>query len=309
MKPRPAMLRLVLILCAAMTAAATANVCHDVFIISGQSNMDGRGDKKELTGELARYAAEQPGVKIYYANPVNSPDPKNPRYTSGWKNLAPGFAIPPKYTNTLPSDCFGPEISFAAKFAEDRPGCRLALIKVTQGNTSLSKDWNPTNNYLYLTLTNTVARALKQLTANGDTCNIRAMLWHQGESDVKAGPEKYQNNLTSFIATVRRDLKLPELPFIIGEIATNKEPAFRAIQRQIAGQTPHAAFVPADGLETAEGTHFKSASVIKLGRRFALAAETLTFPALTKKPQETTNPRNPASVPPPSYPPMQASEH
>lgn len=272
------MLRKLCISCVCFATVALASpvnggVCYDVFIIAGQSNMDGRGDKKGLSGENARLAVEQSDVKIYYANPVNSADPKNPNFKSGWKNLAPGFAVPPKYTNSLPSGCFGPEVSFGRKLADDQSGCKLALIKVTQGNTSLSKDWSPAGNYLYVTLTNTVAVALRELTEHGDRYKIRGMIWHQGESDVNSGAERYRKNLTAFIASVRRDVGLPELPFIIGEIATNKEASFRAVQRKIADETPHAAFVSAEGLETAEGTHFKAASVVELGRRFAAAAE------------------------------------
>lgn len=265
------------LLCVAFSTQLLANDCYDVFIVAGQSNMDGRGDKKELAGDFARLATVQPDVKIYYANPVNSPDPKNPNFNTGWKDLAPGFAVPPKYTNALPSDCFGPELSFGRKLADDQPDCRLALIKVTQGNTSLNKDWNPAANYLYTTLTNTVAIALKEIVGHGKRYQIRGMIWHQGESDVKGGAENYQKNLGTFIASVRRDLKVPELPFIIGEIATNKEPSFRAMQRKIAEETPHAAFVSAEGLETMEGTHFKAASVVELGNRFAAAAEKFSF--------------------------------
>ncbi len=257
----------------ALGGPVSGGVCYDVFIIAGQSNMDGRGDKKALVGENASLAAEQPDVKIYYANPVHSADPKNPNYKSGWKNLAPGFAVPPKYTNSLPSGCFGPEVSFGRKLADDQSGCKLALIKVTQGNTSLNKDWSPAGNYLYVTLTNTVAVALRELAEHGDRYKVRGMIWHQGESDVNGGADKYEKNLTAFIASVRHDVGLPELPFIIGEIATNKEASFRAVQHKIADETPHAAFVSSEGLETAEGTHFKAASVLELGRRFAAAAE------------------------------------
>jgi iduronate 2-sulfatase len=247
--------------------------CFDVFIVAGQSNMDGRGNRKELTGENSRLAATQPDVQIYYANPITSPDPKKPRFNSGWTVLAPGFAIPPKYTNTLPSEYFGPELSFGRQFADDHPSRHLALIKVTQGNTSLSKDWNPIGNYLYVTLTNTVVVAVHELKKQGVDCKIRGVIWHQGESDVKGGGEKYEKNLAFFIASLRRDLGLPELPFVIGEIATNKEASFRAVQRKVAEDTRYTAFVSADGLETMEGTHFKAMSVVELGRRYAVAVE------------------------------------
>lgn len=262
---------LITLLVSANLAMAFAE-CYDVFIIAGQSNMDGRGEAGDLTGKFARLAVEQPDVSICYANPVNSPDPKNPVYRTGWQHLIPGLAVPPKYTNSLPSTRFGPELSFGRKWMDGHPGSRLALIKVTQGNTSLSKDWNPASQSLYLTLTNTVLHALKDLATSNSNVALKGFLWHQGESDVKAGAENYKKNLTAFISSVRHDLGMPELPFIIGEIATNKEPAFRAAQQTVAAEVSHAAFVSADGLTTVEGTHFDSPSVIVLGERFATAA-------------------------------------
>ena len=39
-------------------------VKYEVFLLAGQSNMDGRAKTADLTGELARYARSLPGVMI-----------------------------------------------------------------------------------------------------------------------------------------------------------------------------------------------------------------------------------------------------
>jgi iduronate 2-sulfatase len=255
-----------------ISVAGAAPECNDVIIMAGQSNMDGRGHARDLTGKYAGLAGEQADIAIYYANPAGGSDPHDPLYRTGWRRLSPGLAVPPKYTNGLPSGRFGPELSCGRKLVDDHPGCHLAIIKVTQGGTSLSRDWNPANARLYATLTNTIATALKDPAVPGRQSVVKGFLWHQGESDVSGGAETYKKNLTAFIHTLRHDLGMPELPFVIGEIATNKDAAFRAAQRAVAREVPHAALVSADGLETVEGTHFDSASVVALGERFAAEA-------------------------------------
>lgn len=252
-----------------------AGTSYDVFIIAGQSNMDGRAAISEIPEKHRLLSKAQEDVKIYYVNPAGSNDPLSPTYHTGWRPLAPGLSVPPKYTNGLPSYCFGPELSFGRTIADRDSRCHLALIKVTQGNTSLSSDWNPHDGNLYVTFTNAVMAALAELRTRGDSCSLKGMIWHQGESDVKGGPEKYSLNLTGFINAVRHDFGALELPFVIGEIATNKSAAFRSAQRNVAMKVPHTAFVSADGLTTVEGTHFDAKSVVALGEHFAGEARRL----------------------------------
>jgi iduronate 2-sulfatase len=236
----------------------------DVYLVTGQSNMDGRGDARALPAS----ARPPAGVRIFYVNPINK-DGLHPSHATGWTNLVPGLAVPPNYRGSLPSPKFGPELSFARALADAGAARPLALIKVTQGGTSLRRDWNPEGGYMYVAFTNAVREALARLRAEGTEATLRGMIWHQGESDVGAGPAAYETNLAAFVATVRRDLGVPELPVVIGEIATNKSPEFRAVQRAVAERLPRAGFASADGLPTVEGTHFTTDSVVELGRRFA----------------------------------------
>jgi hypothetical protein len=62
--PRRRLASLVLGL-ALFTAPALAEH-YDVFLLAGQSNMDGRGAKKDLTGDLAKWAAPRPEVLINF---------------------------------------------------------------------------------------------------------------------------------------------------------------------------------------------------------------------------------------------------
>lgn len=244
---------------------------YDVYLLAGQSNMDGRGQAADLTNDLARWSQPQNDVRIYFANPGSSTnyDPL-PAYVTGWQTLATGCSVPPGFVGALPSPDFGPEIGFGRTLADAQPSRHLALIKVSKGGTSLSSDWNPSRGYLYATFTNQVPAALADLTAEGHTYVVRGMIWHQGEADVSLGGPRYYTNLTAFIGAVRRDLGLANLPVVVGEIATNKDAAFRQWQCQVSQDVPWVGFASADGLETFEGTHFVSRDVLELGRRFAL---------------------------------------
>src|SRR5689334_14838686 len=105
-------LLIALLACSLMTRASAEDL--HVFILAGQSNMDGRGRAQDLVNDLSRFAAPQPDVKIAYANSRL----RGPYATSGFVPLSPGFSVPPgtreKFGQNykLPGSTFGPEVSF-----------------------------------------------------------------------------------------------------------------------------------------------------------------------------------------------------
>lgn len=257
---------------------------YDVYLIGGQSNMDGRGYNSDLIGTNSIWAQPQSGTLIYYANPVNL-NATNPTYNTGWQTLTPGFSVPPGFSGALPSPRFGPEISFATSMASLSGDHRIALIKVTQSGTSLSGDWKPSTGYMYATLTNFVRIAVQQLRDRGASCTLRGMIWHQGESDTGGSAAlNYETNLTQLIRSVRTDLGITNLPFVVGEIATNKTEVVRQAQFNVSESVPFVGFASADGLTTVDGTHFTSDDVLILGQRFASAVEVppLQFTKITR---------------------------
>jgi iduronate 2-sulfatase len=260
-----------LVLCCGFQAAVSA-ASYDVYLLAGQSNMDGRGKAADLDA-----AQRQPSTQalIYYRNPPTSSD--------GWKPLAPGFSMPPGYKGGLPAPTFGPELGFAAALLAAKPDQRLAFIKGSKGGTSI-EEWKPgtkgaasTQGPCYRAYLETIALAEKALTANGDTMTIRALLWHQGESNAKDTAEEYQAKLAVLIARLREDVAQADLPVVVGEVFDNgKRDGVRAAERAIVKAIPAVAFASAEGLVTSDnGTHFDSASQLQLGRRFAAALATL----------------------------------
>lgn len=251
---------------------------RDVFLIAGQSNADGRGLKAELTSPLAGYAGQQTAVRIHYTNPAYTNADKN-RYRK-WVTLEPGYSVAPGDGTALPTSTFGVEIGAAKVLSAHFPN--PAFIKVTKGGTTMTvpgTDWypaplnSPDAGPLYKALIESTQLALQEIATAGDTCTVHAIYWHQGESDSDniAG---YGAVLTTFIESVRRDLDMPNLRFIVGELASTKPIAFRDVQWQVARSVPNAAFLSSSGLVTFEGTHFTTASMTTFGERLGHALRT-----------------------------------
>jgi len=251
-------------------AAPLSATNYDVYILAGQSNMDGRGDTNQLTGAFSFWNQPQTNVLIYYKNHFAT------NYIPSWQTLKPGFSE----DNGVLTNTFGPELSIGYILAKAAPGRNIALIKVSHTGSDLYAMWNPdlpigaTAGVMYQDLTNGVPAALQALTSNGHTYTVRGMLWHQGEADTTATND-YQTELTNFIAAVRRDLNLPNLPFVIGELnRDNPAPGFALIRQaqynasQIAS---NAYFVTSMNLHS-DGLHFDTTSVVGLGQRFGSQA-------------------------------------
>lgn len=240
---------------------------YDVYILAGQSNMDGRGAVSGLSTPLS---SPQIGQLIYYANPADpSASGESTVRSAGWQTLAPGFSVAPGTRgNALPSSTFGPEVSFVdAMRIADPTGNPIAIIKVARGGTNLNSDWSPTG-FMYQGLITEVNSALQSLATGGDAGVVRGMLWHQGESDTN-DINNYQANLETLIADVRTELSDPLLPFVIGELGQTKPEAFRELQATIAQENAGVGFVSSLGLNTPDNTHFDAAGQVVLGQRYA----------------------------------------
>ncbi|WP_146528448.1 sialate O-acetylesterase [Novipirellula artificiosorum] len=246
-----------------------AAASYDVYLLAGQSNMDGRGQASDLPAEQ-RQPFEH--AIIFYRN--------LPHTSEGWKPLGPGYSIPPKYEGTLPSQTFGPELGFARAMLDGQPLKKLALIKGSKGGTSLRTDWNPgsqgdpdSQGPRYRDFIETIRLATNQLTQRGETYTLRGLLWHQGESDSKSSVKDYQQRLDQLIIRIREDLGVADLPVIVGEVFDNrKRDNVRAAIRAVGTSGPRVGFVSSDDTTTwDEGTHFDAPSQLLLGQRYAEA--------------------------------------
>jgi len=125
--------------------------------------------------------------------------------------------------------------------------------------------------------------------------------WMQGENDSKTGLHApYADALKQLIANLRRDLKCPDMNFVIGRISDHERinpPAWKIVreaQVEIAKGDAHGAWVDCDDLNDKEvrgamtnDLHYTKPGYELLGRRFVRQAKALME---GKKPVENGRP-------------------
>lgn len=225
---------------------------HLYFCI-GQSNMSGRGYMDESLGDL------NPVDETYLFTPALgweiASNPLN-KYSSRRKELsmqrispAYGFAINIKNKTTSP----------------------VGLIVNAMGGSSMAQ-WTKGNaEGLY-------EAALLRAKEAQKWGKIKAILWHQGESNSgTSSVAAYPNQLKAMVDNYRIDLNEPNLYFIAGELAYWRgegtgSTAFNEMIRTISSFIDNSDYVSAANLTpliNESDPHFDRASNIELGKRYA----------------------------------------
>ncbi len=216
------------------------------FLLIGQSNMAGRGDPAEvepIVNDKIKVLRNGRWLGMY--TPVN-----NDRMYAG-VCLAESFA-----------DCYAKERNV-----------NVGLIPCADGGTCLDQ-WKP-GSLLY-------DHAIYQARLAARTSNIAGILWHQGESDCSnTRYPTYAERLKAFIESLRRDLDLYDVPFLmggLGDYLKDNEPGsdisrnyvhVNEALKQVAMELPMTGFVSAEGLQDkGDKLHFNSASLREFGCRY-----------------------------------------
>lgn len=229
-----------------------------VFILAGQSNMEGQGlvTMKDAAGN------EKPGtLTAMLADPAKARLIKNLRTRDGrWVVRDDVWVYDVNEFGTVKGplgfgygwnlgnkDWFGPELQFGHTIKKHMPN-QVLIIKTAWGGKSLYSDFRPpssggTVGPYYTEMVETVRRVLKNLKEefpayDGRGHELAGFVWWHGWNDFcgpKAGIEEYPANLARLIRDLRRDLGTPKLPVVIGEFtgpwgADCKEPAALAIR-------------------------------------------------------------------------------
>lgn len=219
----------------------------DIILAIGQSNMAGR----------APFANEMKDMKdIFLLTPDNgmeiSSNPMN-KYSNIRKDLS--------------IQGLGPSYTCALKL-QDYVSKKIAFIVNAQGGSAISA-WNQPGKSNYDA---TIKRA-KEAQKFG---KIRAIIWHQGESDKgQAAADNYvsyKNSMTKMVNHFRTDLNEPDLYFVCGELSQNedrKEFNEEVIQK-VSTYITNADFITTTGTALlSDGIHFNAESVKVLGERYA----------------------------------------
>lgn len=200
-----------------------------VFLLAGQSNMQGHGkiaaDANEGKGSLEwlarRPGAEERFTRLLAANGAwRERDDVQIVYLERQGNLRPGYGHKEGFV--------GPELGFG-QVVGDAFEAPVLLIKLAWGGKSLAQDFRPPSAggevgpYYTEVVQQTKAtlRDAKQLfPAYGDReLRLAGIGWHQGWNDRvnQAFNDEYESNLAHFIRDIRRDLGVTGLPFVIAE--------------------------------------------------------------------------------------------
>jgi hypothetical protein len=109
---------------------------------------------------------------------------------------------------------------------------------------------------------------------------LKAILWHQGESDAAPGQAAvYAERLEEVLTRLRSELGAPELPILIGQLGrfpgkpwTRDFETVDAAHRAVAHKLRNVAFISAEGLASVgDNLHFDTPSLREFARRYAEA--------------------------------------
>jgi alpha-galactosidase len=238
-----------LILAHAADVAQAGKSPVKVFILAGQSNMQGQGKIKidprrnEGKGSL-EYLVKDPDTKARYKHLVDGNGQWVVRddvwiwYLERKGRLAVGYGAR--------KDRIGPELQFGHVMG-DHFDNQVLLIKTAWGGKSLAKDFRPPSSggevgQYYTEMLKHVKEVLANLKKHfpdydGRGYELAGFGWHQGWNDRvnQAFNDEYEKNLANFIRDVRKDLGVKDLPFVIAETGmsghTEKHPRALSLMR------------------------------------------------------------------------------
>lgn len=279
----------------ALLAVRSAAAEVDVYLLGGQSNMQGNARLADLPADV----------------------PRKPADTFFWTGAAfEPLVVGTTRTSARPGE-FGPEIGLAAALPAN--GRRHYLVKYAASGMPLHHGWNaaswvgdppgpkrrtfypgerpddPNQGTLYRDMLARFRAGIAALGERGDTPVVRGFAWMQGEADAK-----HEQSATEYAASLRRlrdrlaaDLSLDALPLVYGQVLPH-EPAMarfthrREIRDAMAAADersgrpeaiPLARMVPTEGCGLSSDTvHYDAAGQLRLGRAFGDALSALHRP-------------------------------
>lgn len=198
-----------------------------VFILAGQSNMEGHGVIKGGPGQKGTLEtlSKDPASAARYKHLLGKDGQWIVR-VDVWLSYY-GTKCPLTIGKSAARNSIGPEIGFGWVVG-DYLDNQVLLIKFGPGGASLAGPWRPPSSGgkvggLYKSTIDSVKEQLKNLKKDfpaydGKGYEIAGFGWHQGWNDgcSAAAVAEYEKNMVNFIKDVRKDLGAPKLPFVIG---------------------------------------------------------------------------------------------
>ena len=215
------------------TRAGDATGPIKVFILAGQSNMEGQGvvsmdDPKNYNGgkgnlvwsmQNSQSAALMKHLKNEKGEWVVREDVQI-SFKVGDKVRKGGLTV--GYTGYGGSSHIGPELQFGHVMGDffKEP---VLLIKTAWGGKSLYVDFRPPSSGVklgpcYTKMIEEVRAALAQL--KDQKYELTGFVWQQGWNDMCTAPAipEYAQNLVNLVSDIRKEFGVPNLPVVVGEL-------------------------------------------------------------------------------------------
>ena len=257
----------------ATTIMAAAAKPVKIFILSGQSNMTGRG----ALGDLKKPAEEQKATLVrFIMAPENAENYKflyngKQKDRGGWTERDDVFitvgdwphdattggkhgGLAPNYGG-FRSAGFGPELGIGHALGDhyDEP---VLLVKVAFGGCSLAVDMRPPSSggkpgEKYPLIVKAVTESIEHLPeiipgyTKETGYEITGFFWNQGESDLSPeASSEYEKNLVNLVTDLRKDVKAPGMKVVVATtgfggrelVGFTKDAQKEAIGKVIAAQ-------------------------------------------------------------------------
>ena len=228
----------------------------DLWVLAGQSNMQGIGDLIDVTPPHPKVMAlEMNGRWVQAREPLH------------W------WLLDPARQKTHPTGA-GLGLPFAVTVAE-KTNVPIGLLPCAVGGTYMTQ-WDPAKKGLGRG--SLYGAMLDQVRKAGG--KVKGVLWYQGEAEHgEANARAYPQDFRAFIASVRKDLHQPDLPFYFVQISRTLENsnasgwnAVQEAQRLVPASVPNTAVVAAIDLEMDDFIHVGTQGLKRVGRRLALIA-------------------------------------
>ena len=259
---------------AGQTAAVKNVLVGDLWVLAGQSNMEGVGNLVDVSAsnEMIR-SFDQSDVWQIASEPLHSlPDSADSVH---WRKNKDG--VPERLTGEA-KDAFiknrkkgaGLGLPFALEVYK-RTNVPVGLIPCAHGGTSMSQ-WSPDlkskgGDSLY-------GSTLRRVAAVGG--KVKGILWYQGESDASpAAVNLFADKFEKLIQAFRADLNHPNLPFYSVQIGRHVAAAnfvewnrVQEMQRK-SEAIPNTGMIASVNSDLDDGIHVSTPDLKKLGRNFA----------------------------------------
>ncbi len=265
----------------------------DLWVLAGQSNMEGVGDLVDVeTPHPLVHSFQSREAWTVAEEPLHwLGESPRPIHHAIW-----GLPMPetPALRDASRTKGTGLGLTFAKTLA-NATGVPIGLIPSAHGGTSMQQ-WEPSRKgmgggSLY-------GATLARVAACGG--KVAGILWYQGESDATpADAPLYEQRMAELVQSFRDDFGQPNLPFLfvqLGGFVTAAEPglvtswnAVRESQRKLAASLPNVGMVSAVDCGLDDGIHIDTPGLKTLGRRLAAVALGTPVPSLKSVSHDAAN--------------------